>query len=192
MNLAPRRVARNPVATVILGIDPGSIVTGWGVVEAAGSSAVHVAHGVITSDGAVGPAARLGRIYRGIQEVFEAYRPAVVSLERVFFARNAQSALKLGQARGVALLAAAHHGASVYEYAAAEIKAAVVGYGRATKEQVQMMVCSLLGLRGTMAEDASDALAAAICHANRSAFHSRLPAAVGRPAPFSRRRNSPF
>jgi crossover junction endodeoxyribonuclease RuvC len=93
-----------------------------------------------------------------------------VSLEKVFFSRNVQSALKLGQARGVALLAAAEHQIGVAEYSAAEIKVAVVGYGRATKDQVQKMVCALLCVRGAMRADAADALAAAICHIHRRAF----------------------
>jgi crossover junction endodeoxyribonuclease RuvC len=98
-----------------------------------------------------------------------------VSLEKVFFSRNVQSALKLGQARGMALLAAAQNQIDVSEYSAAEIKVAVVGYGRATKEQVQRMVTALLCLRGAMRADAADALAAAICHVHRATFQTRVP-----------------
>src|SRR5919108_906595 len=156
----------------IIGIDPGTMVTGWGVAEAVGSSLSHVAHGTIAAGGAQGQGERLSRIYDGVQQVIESYRPDGISLERVFFARNAQSALKLGQARGVVLLAAAHNNMLVHEYAAAEIKVAVVGYGQATKEQVQCMVASLLKLSGKMAPDASDALAAAICHVHRHCFQS--------------------
>jgi len=162
----------------ILGIDPGSIVTGWGVVEAVGSSLRHVAHGTIHSNLTEAQGARLKRIYQGIEQTLAAYSPDGVSLERVFFARNAQSALKLGQARGVALLAAAHRQTLVHEYSAAEIKVAVVGYGQASKEQVQMMVASLLRLPAKLAADAADALAAAICHLHRQAFCSRLLAAM--------------
>jgi crossover junction endodeoxyribonuclease RuvC len=158
----------------IIGIDPGTVVTGWGVVEAVGSSLFHIAHGTIATAGAQGQGERLSRIYRGIQGVIESYRPEGISLEGVFFARNAQSALKLGQARGVALLAAAHNGVAVHEYAASEIKVAVVGYGQATKEQVQRMVASLLNLPGKVAPDAADALAAAICHLNRQSFQARV------------------
>lgn len=171
--------ASDPAAALrVLGIDPGTVVTGWGVVEAVGSTLAHLAHGTIATAGAHEQGARLSRIYCGIEAVIEAYRPEGVSIEKVFFARNAQSALKLGQARGVVLLAAAHHHATVHEYAAAEIKSAVVGYGQATKGQVQMMVASLLGLPGRLELDAADALAAAICHLHRQSFQARLAEAV--------------
>ncbi len=158
----------------IIGIDPGSIITGWGVVESAGASVKYIAHGTISTGGAASQADRLSVIYRGVDEVLRSYKPDGMSLERVFFARNAQSALKLGQARGIALLAAAHHGLMVHEYAAVEIKMAVVGYGQAKKEQVQKMVAALLHIRGEMAADASDALAAAVCHLHRDSFQSRI------------------
>jgi crossover junction endodeoxyribonuclease RuvC len=116
----------------------------------------------------------LRRIYRGLQEAIEQYQPQGVSLEKLFFARNAQSALKLGQARGVALLAAAENGVSVHEYTSAEIKKTVVGYGQASKEQVAMMVGSLLHLSGRIPVDAADALAAAICYLHERAFHTRV------------------
>jgi crossover junction endodeoxyribonuclease RuvC len=161
----------------IIGIDPGSVVTGWGVIDAHGATLTHVGHGTIATAAARAQGDRLSFIYRGIREAIKSYRPDGVSLERVFFARNAQSALKLGQARGVALLAAAHAGIPVHEYAASEIKLAVVGYGQATKEQVQKMVASLLRLSGAMACDASDALAAAICHLHRQCFQSLVDGA---------------
>ncbi len=184
--------SRDPaLPRIILGIDPGTVVTGWGVVEAVGSSLNHLAHGTIATAGAQNQGARLDRIYRGIEEVIELHEPDGISLERVFFARNAQSALKLGQARGVALLAAAHHRITVHEYAASEIKVAVVGYGQATKEQVQKMVASLLRLSGKMAADAADALAAAICHLHRQSFQSRIVEALADwPAAMRRRRTS--
>ncbi|TMA13540.1 MAG: crossover junction endodeoxyribonuclease RuvC [Deltaproteobacteria bacterium] len=161
----------------ILGVDPGTVVTGWGVVEMLGSSLRHLAHGTIGSSANLGQGGRLRRIYRGLQEVIEQYKPERVSLEKVFFARNAQSALKLGQARGVALLAAAENGVSVYEYTSAEIKQAVVGYGQASKEQVAMMIGSLLHLSGKIPADAADALAAAICCLHERAFQTRVMAA---------------
>jgi crossover junction endodeoxyribonuclease RuvC len=154
------------------------MVTGWGVVEALGSSLQHIAHGTIATAGAAAQADRLRVIYRGIEEVIQSYQPDGISLERVFFARNPQSALKLGQARGVALLAAAHHGITVNEYAAVEIKMAVVGYGQASKEQVQKMVASLLRVAEKLAADAADALAAAICHLHRQPFQSRIVEAL--------------
>jgi crossover junction endodeoxyribonuclease RuvC len=159
----------------VLGIDPGSIVTGWGLIEIEGNRLCHVAHGTIGVSTALGQAARLSQIYRGIHDIVRQYQPAAVSLEKVFFSRNVQSALKLGQARGMALLAAAQNHIDVSEYSAAEIKVAVVGYGRATKEQVQRMVTALLCLRGAMRADAADALAAAICHVHRATFQARVP-----------------
>jgi crossover junction endodeoxyribonuclease RuvC len=163
------------IREIILGIDPGSIVTGWGLIEIEGNRLCHVAHGTIGVSAALGQAVRLSQIYRGIHDIVQQYQPAAVSLEKVFFSRNVQSALKLGQARGMALLAAAQNQIDVSEYSAAEIKVAVVGYGRATKEQVQRMVTALLCLRGAMRADAADALAAAICHVHRATFQTRVP-----------------
>lgn len=192
MGLASRRGAHNVSLKPrrILGIDPGSIVTGWGVVEAAGNSLRHIAHGTITSGAAAGQGARLKTIYQGVEQTLSAYSPDGVSLERVFFARNAQSALKLGQARGVALLAAAQHHTIVHEYSAAEIKVAVVGYGQASKEQVQIMVAALLGIPAKLAADAADALAAAICHLHCQSFRSRVLEAVPEPPVETHRRRS--
>jgi crossover junction endodeoxyribonuclease RuvC len=157
---------------LILGIDPGSLITGWGLIEVAGHQLRHLSHGTITAATTLGLPLRLSEIHRGLREVIERYHPAAVSLEKVFFARNVQSALKLGQARGVALLAAAEHELGVAEYSAAEIKVSVVGYGQATKEQVQKMVSALLNLRGSIRADAADALASAICHAHRRTFQN--------------------
>jgi crossover junction endodeoxyribonuclease RuvC len=167
-------VPRPRVGRRILGLDPGSVVTGWGIVYAAGDSLNHVAFGTIATVGAQAQGARLSRIYRGIQQIIARYQPDGVSLEKVFFARNAQSALKLGQARGVALLAAAEKELDVYEYSSNEIKSAVVGYGHASKAQVQSMVASLLQVSGKIAADAADALAAAICHLHCESFRSRI------------------
>jgi crossover junction endodeoxyribonuclease RuvC len=175
---APKISARPPAREVILGIDPGSIFTGWGVIELDGSQLRHGGHGVIATSTAAGQAERIKQIYRGIDEVIRRHRPAAVSLEKVFFSRNVQSALKLGQARGVAMLAAAEHEIAVSEYSATEIKVGVVGYGHATKEQIQKMVCALLGLRGAVRADAADALAAAICHIHRQTFQTRTGGAV--------------
>jgi crossover junction endodeoxyribonuclease RuvC len=174
----------------ILGIDPGSVVTGWGIIHAAGDSLNHVACGIIATAGSQAQGARLSRIYRGIQQIITRYQPDGVSLEKVFFARNAQSALKLGQARGVALLAAAEKELDVYEYSSNEIKSAVAGYGHASKAQVQRMVASLLHVSGKIATDAADALAAAICHLHRESFRARILAATPDGDPFGRRRKS--
>lgn len=164
--------AGRPHREIILGIDPGSIHTGWGLIETAGNALRHVAHGTVSPANSIALGARLSEIYRGLQEIMDRYQPATVSIEKVFFSRNVQSALKLGQARGVALLAAAQNQVSLAEYSAAEIKVAVVGYGQATKEQVQKMVNVLLGLRGPMRADAADALAVAICHIHRRTFQN--------------------
>ncbi|OGQ81177.1 MAG: crossover junction endodeoxyribonuclease RuvC [Deltaproteobacteria bacterium RIFCSPLOWO2_12_FULL_60_19] len=171
----------------ILGIDPGTVATGWGVVEMVGGSLVHCAHGTISSSPSLAQAGRLQRIHQGLLEVIKRHAPAGASLERVFFARNAQSALKLGQARGIALLAAAESGIPVHEYASAEIKLSVVGYGQASKEQVQKMVASLLGLPEPIPADAADALAAAICYLHQRAFHARVQGALPAPGREARR-----
>ncbi|MGH7928393.1 MAG: crossover junction endodeoxyribonuclease RuvC [Candidatus Binatia bacterium] len=158
----------------MLGIDPGSVVTGWGLVEFEGNQLRHVANGIIGASTALGQAERLRQIHYGIEEIIKQYRPGAVSLEKVFFSRNAQSALKLGQARGMAMLAAAQNQIDVLEYSATEIKVAVVGYGHASKEQIQKMVSALLGLRGSLRADAADALAAAICHIHRRTYQTRI------------------
>lgn len=150
----------------VLGIDPGSQRTGFGVLDAIGPKLVYVASGVIrTQDGEF--AARLCEIFRGIQAIVAEYRPQEIAIERVFVNRNADSALKLGQARGAAICGTADAGASVFEYAPRQIKMAVVGSGSADKAQVQMMMKNLLRLGERVAADASDALAAAACHALR-------------------------
>lgn len=178
-------------ARIILGVDPGTVVTGWGVVQAIGGALRHVGHGTINSSHAESQAARLSRIYHGLSKVLREHQPDGVSLEKVFFAQNVQSALKLGQARGIALLAAAEHGVDVHEYSALEIKSAVVGFGRATKQQVQIMIGSLLRVTGPVPVDAADALAAAICHLNRQTFESRVAAAMAKkPTPLRPRGTS--
>ena len=150
----------------VLGIDPGSQRTGFGVLDAAGPKLTYVASGVIrTTDGEF--AARLCEIFRGVRDIVAEYRPQEIAIERVFVNRNADSALKLGQARGAAICGAADASARVFEYAPRQIKLAVVGAGGADKTQVQLMVKSLLRLGERVAADAADALAAAVCHALR-------------------------
>ena len=177
MSPAPK-TAQRPKRETILGIDPGSLVTGWGLIEADGNRLHYTAHGIISTSPVLAQAERLKQIYRGICEVIRRHRPVVVSLEKVFFSRNVQSALKLGQARGIAMLAASESEIPVSEYSATEIKVAVVGYGHATKEQIQKMVIALLGMRGVIRADAADALAAAICHIHRRTYQSRIGDAV--------------
>jgi crossover junction endodeoxyribonuclease RuvC len=169
-----------PSATVrVLGIDPGSQCTGFGVVDATGPRLTYVASGVIrTSEGEF--AARLCEIFRGIQQVVAQYKPQQIAIERVFMNRNADSALKLGQARGAAICGTVDAGAEIFEYATREIKQAVVGTGGAEKTQVQLMMKSILKLDGALAADAADALAAAVCHALRGGVRSSLVRMGGR------------
>ena len=149
----------------VLGIDPGSRITGYGVIQADGGNLSYVAAGRIRPPAGTMPA-RLGRIYGDVAELIGTYRADVLAIEDVFLARNPQSALKLGQARGVAIAAAVAANLEVFEYPARTVKKAVVGTGRATKPQVQHMVRVLLNLSGLPAPDAADALAIAICHVN--------------------------
>ena len=157
----------------ILGIDPGSRLTGFGVLDYDGDRAAYVASGTIKSADGDFPA-RLRKIFVAVADIVAEYRPDAVSIESVFMARNAGSALKLGHARSAALCATFEHDVEVFEYAPREIKLAVVGTGAASKEQVQHMVVSLLKLDGPPAIDASDALAAAICHGHRRRMQARL------------------
>ncbi|MBF0273428.1 MAG: crossover junction endodeoxyribonuclease RuvC [Magnetococcales bacterium] len=150
--------------TRVLGIDPGTTVTGWGVVESKGSGFGHVAHGCIRTSPDTPLPQRLGQIFTGLTAAIHAHRPEVVTVEEIFVSMNVQSALKLGQARGSAIVAANAQGLEVFEYTALQIKQAVVGYGRAEKSQVQAMVKMLLSLPAAPPQDAADALAGALCH----------------------------
>ena len=157
----------------ILGIDPGSRLTGFGILDFDGDKPTYVASGTVKSlDGSFPD--RLKQIFESVGEIVAEYRPDIVAIETVFMARNAGSALKLGQARSAALCATFAFDIEVFEYAPREIKQAVVGTGAASKEQVQHMVVSMLQLNAAPAEDASDALAAAICHGNQRALQARL------------------
>lgn len=151
--------------TLILGIDPGSRITGYGVVRDTGRGCEYVASGCIRTGN--GPLAeRLQIVFRGVSEVIRSHGPVTMGIEQVFMARNADSALKLGQARGAAIVAAVEAGLEVSEYTATQVKQAVVGTGAADKQQVQMMVMHLLGLVQKPQIDASDALGIALCHAH--------------------------
>ena len=150
----------------ILGIDPGSRLTGFGVLDCVDDCATYVASGAIsTIEGAFKDRLRL--IFQSINEIVVEYRPQVVAIESVFVHKNAASALKLGHARSAAICATFDFGLDVFEYAPREIKQAVVGTGSATKSQVQHMVRAMLGLDGDPSPDAADALATALCHANQ-------------------------
>lgn len=149
----------------ILGIDPGSRLTGFGVIEvdAVNKPPVYVVSGCIRAKSDSLPG-RLDEIYTGVNEIIHQYRPTVCAIEQVFVHKNVATALKLGQARGVAIVACVQQGLEVYEYAPNQIKKAVVGQGHANKMQVQYMVKTLLSLPGVPQEDAADALAVALCH----------------------------
>lgn len=159
--------------TRVLGIDPGSRVTGYGVIETDGMRSRHLASGCIRT--AEGPlAGRLGEIFEGIRKVVQEQQPEQVAVEQVFMARNAAAALKLGHARGAAVTAAVTAGLPVFEYSPREVKLALVGNGGALKEQVLHMVRLILSMEQKLALDQSDALAVALCHAHSHATLSRL------------------
>jgi crossover junction endodeoxyribonuclease RuvC len=151
--------------TVILGIDPGLQRTGWGVIACEGARISWIAHGVVAPPTTAPLADRLGFLARGIADVLETYRPVEAAVEEVFMAKNAQSALLLGHARGATLAVLSQNNVQVSEYATRRIKKALVGTGSAEKDQVAFMVRRLLPQSGAVTADAADALAAAICHA---------------------------
>ncbi len=157
----------------ILGIDPGSRLTGFGIVDCAGDKASYVASGSVDSIQGDFPA-RLKLIFRSVGEIVAEFRPDVVAIESVFMHRNASSALKLGHARSAAICATFELELEVFEYAPREIKQAVVGTGAASKDQVQHMIMHLLQLEGEPSPDAADALAAALCHANQRRLNSKM------------------
>ncbi|HKI74727.1 MAG TPA: crossover junction endodeoxyribonuclease RuvC [Pseudomonadales bacterium] len=160
--------------TLILGIDPGSRVTGYGVINCTGNRQHYVASGCIrTTDKAPLPI-KLDEIFRGVTEIIDEYAPGEVAIEKIFMARSAESALKLGQARGVAIVAAVNRTLPVYEYEARKIKQAVVGTGAATKSQIQHMVQQILQIGGRPQSDAADALAIALCHFNTQQSLARM------------------
>lgn len=158
---------------LIIGIDPGSRLTGYGIVEKEGSKLLFVDAGTIRTETMDMPE-RLKRIFDGISRIVDFYKPTEAAVEQVFMAQNPDSALKLGQARGAAVTALVNQDLSVGEYTARQIKQSVVGYGAADKEQVQMMVMRLLSLSIKPQADAADALACAICHAHTSGSLNRL------------------
>ncbi|MEW6510385.1 MAG: crossover junction endodeoxyribonuclease RuvC [Bacteroidota bacterium] len=154
----------------VLGVDPGTLVTGYGIVRRSGGRLTLVTSGTIRNDPSESMPQRLHRIFEQLSLLINEYRPDEFAIESAFYGKNAQSALKLGHARGVSMLAAVERNIPTAEYSPREVKKAVVGTGNASKEQVRYMVRSLLGLRtGTLHLDASDALAIAICHLHRIA-----------------------
>lgn len=164
-----------PAAVRILGLDPGSICTGYAVVETSAARIAYVVSGSIRASGKSLPE-RLQEIFLGVERLTGQFRPDEVAIEGVFMHRNAGSALKLGQARGAALSATFSLRPRVFEYAPRAVKLAVVGTGAAQKEQVQLMVRRLLNISGPLAADAADALAIALCHAHSRKVHGMLAA----------------
>lgn len=159
--------------TRILGIDPGSRMTGFGIIDRRGNRVEYLTSGVIRTQGDVFPE-RLRTIFAALSEIVAEHRPDQMAIEQVFVHRNPSSALKLGQARGAAICACVMADLPVAEYTPKEIKKAIVGGGAASKEQVEFMVRMLLKLDGKLALDASDALAVALCHSHRAALDNRL------------------
>ncbi|NOQ63175.1 MAG: crossover junction endodeoxyribonuclease RuvC [Methyloprofundus sp.] len=162
--------------TRILGIDPGSRLTGFGVIEQTATGYHYIASGCLRIKGDDFPQ-RLKQIFAGISDVVEEYKPEEMAIEQVFMHKNADSALKLGQARGAAICAVQLFDIPVYEYAARQVKQAVVGKGSADKLQVQHMVKLLLGITGELQIDASDALGISLCHANFQQTQRRIKGA---------------
>jgi len=150
----------------IIGLDPGLRNAGWGVIDSSGNRLSHVAHGVIKSTSDLSLSERLRQIYTGLTQVIDQYSPHEAAVEETFVNANAASALKLGMARGVVLLAPATLGLTVGEYSANKVKKSVVGVGHADKDQVAAMVQRLMPSAGSVKADAADALAVAICHAH--------------------------
>ena len=174
--LAPRDARKTPTQRII-GVDPGTLVTGWGAIEARGSNVTHLGHGTIATARADSQADRLSLIYRGLEEAIRSFQPEGLSLERVFF-RATLRARSSSARRAGSHFWRRRTAVCRTQYAASEIKLAVVGYGYASKAQVQVMVTSLLRIREKMAPDAADALAAAICHVHRQSFKALVARAV--------------
>mgnify|MGYP001822023252 FL=1 len=150
----------------ILGIDPGTRITGYGIIDVEGNRLRHVDNGIIKTRSSDPLPLRLKIIYDGLSTILKEFSPQAVAVEQVFLAKNPRAALTLGHARGTAVLSAVNLGLEVHEYSALQVKSAVVGYGHAAKQQVQPMVKALSNLPEVAQEDAADALAVAICHAN--------------------------
>jgi crossover junction endodeoxyribonuclease RuvC len=153
---------------LIVGIDPGSNATGYGIIRKDKSRSVHVASGVVRAAGSDCQAKRLCQIYRTLDAVFAEYAPQVMVVESLFHGNNSQSLIKLSQARGVVLLLGEMHGMEVFEYAPMEIKKGLTGYGRADKQQMTFMVRKILGLPELKSPDQADALAMALFHSHMS------------------------
>lgn len=171
-----------------LGIDPGTAIMGYGLVRndegggnLLGGNLTLVEYGALTTPAGMPLPKRLAILYRGLSDLIERYRPDAAAIEELFFNKNTRTALAVGQARGVALLACEHAGIAIYEYTPLEVKQALSGYGRASKEQIQEMVRLTLQLRDIPhPDDAADALAIAICHSNTAGFNQLIEFQVER------------
>jgi crossover junction endodeoxyribonuclease RuvC len=151
---------------LVLGVDPGSLNTGYGLVDKQNQKLVYVGGGRVSPPSSFSFTRRIHHIFQALVQIIDTYQPGEMSIEDIFFAKNVKSALKIGHVRGTALLAAAQRDLKVFEYTPLQIKQSVVGYGRATKEQVRAMVKLILQLDIPLPLDTSDALAMAICHHN--------------------------
>lgn len=160
---------------LIIGIDPGSTVTGYGIIRKEGSRSSHVVSGAIRLSGAQSHPTRLGKIFRDLEKVVKEHAPSTMVVESLFLGENTQSLMKLSQVRGVVLLLGELYGMDIYEYAPMEIKRGLTGYGRADKQQMMFMVSKLLGMTGLKSADQADALAMALYHS-----HLSLPARCAR------------
>jgi crossover junction endodeoxyribonuclease RuvC len=165
-------------AVRVLGVDPGTAVTGWGVIEHRDGRAVHLAHGAVMTAPRQSLVAKLAAIHAALLDLCGHWRPDVLALEQSFVGRNVQSAFRLGEVRGVAMLAASAKGVTVAEYAPAAIKLAVTGTGRAEKEQVQRAIMQELRVRERLVPDAADALAVALCHVQTYRLRALLAEAI--------------
>jgi len=166
----------------LLGIDPGLRRTGWGIIDCAGTGIVHVADGTIATDAGASLAERLVQLHAGLSAVLAAWAPDEAAVEKTFVNKDAEATLKLGQARGIALLVPAHAGMAVSEYAPTLVKKSVVGVGHADKRQIQAMVRTLLPRCKPDSADAADALAIAITHAHHRARAGLVPAGAPKAA----------
>lgn len=164
----------------ILGIDPGTAIVGFGFIDKEGSRLLPVQFGAIRTDAGTEPGLRLKQIYDSIVELIERYKPEAVAVEKLFFNRNVTTALSVGQARGVLILAAVQQGLAVAEYTPLQVKQAVVGYGKAEKKQIQEMVRIFLKLKeAPRPDDVADALAVAICHAHSCTLNQKINGVSG-------------
>jgi crossover junction endodeoxyribonuclease RuvC len=164
----------------VLGVDPGSRITGYGLLEEKNREISFIEAGLVKPPEKMPFSQKIHRIFQGLVEILDRSAPDAVAVEDLFYAKNARSSLKLGHARGAALIAAGQHNIPVFEYTPLEIKKSVVGYGRADKEQVRSMVSMMLQLKKQVPLDASDALAAAICHINSSRLITLTQKSLGK------------